>query len=160
MTTKSVYYGYTLRTPNSPYSQWALSQLPIPVSAMFTSDSTESVVENDVIPITGVSFNQVGGKINSDGTFSLPSGLYKIKFITLVNAAAVDPVSISLKVGTTTVLQSVAAGSTEGVTIQGETLINCSGCNVSWSLVNTTAGPVTPESMGLYTAQVIIERLL
>jgi hypothetical protein len=160
MTTKSVYYGYTLRTPNSPYSQWALSQLPIPVSAMFTSDSVESVVENDVIPITGVSFNQVGGKINSDGTFSLPSGLYKIKFITLVNAAAVDPVSISLKVGTTTVLQSVAAGSTEGVTIQGETLINCSGCNVSWSLVNTTAGPVTPESMGLYTAQVIIERLL
>jgi hypothetical protein len=160
MATKSVYYGYTLRTPNSPYSQWALSQLPIPVSAMFTSDSTESVVENNVIPITGVSFNQVGGKINSDGTFSLPSGLYKIKFITLVNAAAVDPVSISLKVGTTTVLQSVAAGSTEGVTIQGETLINCSGCNVSWSLVNTTAGPVTPESMGLYTAQVIIERLL
>jgi hypothetical protein len=160
MTTKSVYYGYTLRTPNSPYSQWALSQLPIPVSAMFTSDSTESVVENDVIPITGVSFNQVGGKINSDGTFSLPSGLYKIKFITLVNAAAVDPVSISLKVGTTTVLQSVAAGSTEGVTIQGETLINCSGCNVSWSLVNTTAGPITPESMGLYTAQVIIDRLL
>jgi hypothetical protein len=160
MATKSVYYGYTLRTPNSPYSQWALSQLPIPVSAMFTSDSTESVVENDVIPITGVSFNQVGGKINSDGTFSLPSGLYKIKFITLVNAAAVDPVSISLKVGTTTVLQSVAAGSTEGVTIQGETLINCSGCNVSWSLVNTTAGPITPESMGLYTAQVIIERLL
>lgn len=160
MTTKSVYYGYTLRTPNSPYSQWALSQLPIPVSAMFTSDSVESVVENDVIPITGVSFNQVGGKINSDGTFSLPSGLYKIKFITLVNAAAVDPVSISLKVGTTTVLQSVAAGSTEGVTIQGETLINCSGCNVSWSLVNTTAGPVTPELMGLYTAQVIIERLL
>lgn len=160
MTTKSVYYGYTLRTPNSPYSQWALSQLPIPVSAMFTSDSTESVVENDVIPITGVSFNQVGGKINSDGTFSLPSGLYKIKFITLVNAAAVDPVSISLKVGTTTVLQSVSAGSTEGVTIQGETLINCSGCNVSWSLVNTTAGPITPESMGLYTAQVIIERLL
>lgn len=160
MTTKSVYYGYTLRTPNSPYSQWALSQLPIPVSAMFTSDSTESVAENDVIPITGVSFNQVGGKINSDGTFSLPSGLYKIKFITLVNAAAVDPVSISLKVGTTTVLQSVAAGSTEGVTIQGETLINCSGCNVSWSLVNTTAGPITPESMGLYTAQVIIERLL
>jgi hypothetical protein len=160
MTTKSVYYGYTLRTPNSPYSQWALSQLPIPVSAMFTSDSVESVVENDVIPITGVSFNQVGGKINSDGTFSLPSGLYKIKFITLVNAAAVDPVSISLKVGTTTVLQSVSAGSTEGVTIQGETLINCSGCNVSWSLVNTTAGPITPESMGLYTAQVIIERLL
>lgn len=160
MTTKSVYYGYTLRTPNSPYSQWALSQLPIPVSAMFTSDSVESVVENDIIPITGVSFNQVGGKINSDGTFSLPSGLYKIKFITLVNAAAVDPVSISLKVGTTTVLQSVAAGSTEGVTIQGETLINCSGCNVSWSLVNTTAGPITPESMGLYTAQVIIERLL
>lgn len=160
MTTKSVYYGYTLRTPNSPYSQWALSQLPIPVSAMFTSDSTESVAENNVIPITGVSFNQVGGKINSDGTFSLPSGLYKIKFITLVNAAAVDPVSISLKVGTTTVLQSVAAGSTEGVTIQGETLINCSGCNVSWSLVNTTAGPITPESMGLYTAQVIIERLL
>lgn len=160
MTTKSVYYGYTLRTPNSPYSQWALSQLPIPVSAMFTSDSVESVVENGVIPITGVSFNQVGGKINSDGTFSLPSGLYKIKFITLVNAAAVDPVSISLKIGTTTVLQSVAAGSTEGVTIQGETLINCSGCNVSWSLVNTTAGPVTPESMGLYTAQVIIERLL
>ena len=160
MTTKSVYYGYTLRTPNSPYSQWALSQLPIPVSAMFTSDSVESVVENDVIPITGVSFNQVGGKINSDGTFSLPSGLYKIKFITLVNAAAVDPVSISLKVGTTTVLQSVAAGSTEGVTIQGETLINCSGCNVSWSLVNTTAGPITPESMGLYTAQVISERLL
>lgn len=160
MTTKSVYYGYTLRTPNSPYSQWALSQLPIPVSAMFTSDSVESVVENDVIPITGVSFNQVGGKINSDGTFSLPSGLYKIKFITLVNAAAVDPVSISLKVGTTTVLQSVAAGSTEGVTIQGETLINCSGCNVSWSLVNTTDGPITPESMGLYTAQVIIERLL
>ena len=160
MTTKSVYYGYTLRTPNSPYSQWALSQIPIPVSAMFTSDSVESVVENDVIPITGVSFNQVGGKINSDGTFSLPSGLYKIKFITLVNAASVDPVSISLKVGTTTVLQSVAAGSTEGVTIQGETLINCSGCNVSWSLVNTTAGPITPESMGLYTAQVIIERLL
>ena len=160
MTTKSVYYGYTLRTPNSPYSQWALSQLPIPVSAMFTSDSVESVVENDVIPITGVSFNQVGGKVNSDGTFSLPSGLYKIKFITLVNAAAVDPVSISLKIGTTTVLQSVAAGSTEGVTIQGETLINCSGCNASWSLVNTTAGPITPESMGLYTAQVIIERLL
>ena len=160
MATKSVYYGYTLRTPNSPYSQWALSQLPIPVSAMFTSDSTESVVENGVIPITGVSFNQVGGKINSDGTFSLPSGLYKFKFITLVNAAAVDPVSISLKAGTTTVLQSVAAGSTEGVTIQGETLINCSGCNVSWSLVNTTEGPVTPESMGLYTAQVIIERLL
>lgn len=160
MATKSTYYGYTLRTPNSPYSQWALSQLPIPVSAMFTSNSTEEVAIDGIIPITGTSLNQIGGKINTDGTFCIPAGLYRIKFITLVNGAATDPISVSLKAGSTTVLESVVAGSTEAVTVQGEIILSCSGCNVSWSLSNSTAAAVTPESMGLYTAQVIIERLL
>lgn len=158
--TKSTYYGYTLRTPGSAHQQWALSQLPIPVTAMFTSSFTDSVAEGDIIPISGCSLNQVGGRINSDGTFSLPTGMYRIKFITLINGAATDPVSVALKVGTTTVLESVAAGSTEAVTIQGETMVNCSGCNVTWSLVNTTAAAVTPELQGLYSAQVIIERIV
>lgn len=160
MATKSTYYGYTLRTPNTPYQQWALSQLPIPVSAMFTSNSTEEVAIDDIIPLTGTSLNQIGGKINTDGTFCIPAGLYRIKFITLVNGAATDPISVSLKAGSTTVLESVVAGSTEAVTVQGEIILSCSGCNVSWSLSNSTAAAVTPESMGLYTAQVIIERLL
>ena len=158
--TKSIYYGYTLRTPNSPHSQWALSQLPIPVTAMFTSTSTDSVAQGGIIPISGCSLNQVGGKINSDGTFSLPTGLYRIKFIALINGAATDPVSVALEVGSTVVLESVAAGSTEAVTIQGETIVNSSGCNVNWSLVNTTAAAVTPELQGLYSAQVIIERIV
>ena len=158
--TKSIYYGYTLRTPNSPHSQWALSQLPIPVTAMFTSTFTNSVAQGDIIPISGCSLNQVGGKINSDGTFSLPTGLYRIKFIALINGAATDPVSVALEVGSTVVLESVAAGSTEAVTIQGETIVNSSGCNVNWSLVNTTAAAVTPELQGLYSAQVIIERIV
>ena len=74
MATKSTYYGYTLRTPNTPYQQWALSQLPIPVSAMFTSNSTEEVAIDGIIPITGTSLNQIGGKINTDGTFCIPAG--------------------------------------------------------------------------------------
>ena len=159
---KSVYYGYTLRMPNSPQQQWVLSQLPVPVTAMFTSSSTDEVAAEGIIPITGCSFNEVGGKINTDGTFSIPAGMYRIKFQTLVGTseATVGIVSISLNAGTTTVLESAATVQGDAVTVQGEILLSCSGCNVKWSLVNTSENAVTPTSMGLYTAQVIIERIL
>ena len=161
MTTKSVYYGYTLRTPNSPFQQWALSQLPIPVSAMFTSTTTDEIAVDDVIPVSSTSLNQVGGKINSDGTFCLPAGMYRIKFITLLDSLATEGVmKVSLNSGTTEVLESSAAVAEDPVTVQGEIILSCSGCNVKWSLVNTSTVAVTPQSMGMYSVQVIIDRLL
>jgi hypothetical protein len=162
MATKSIYYGYTLRTPNSPYQQWALSQLPIPVSAMFTSTSTDEVAVDGIIPISSTSLNQVGGVVNTDGTFSLPSGMYKISFITLLDSTATTGVAkVSLNAGTTSVLSSsVAVGNGEPVTVSGEIILSCSGCNVKWSLVNSSTFEVTPDSMGMYTAQVIVDRIL
>ncbi len=161
MATKSVYYGYTLRTPNSPYQQWALSQLPIPVTAMFTSTATDEIAVDGIIPITSVSLNQVGGSINTDGTFSLPAGMYRIKFITLLDSLATSGVmKVSLEAGTTEVLSSSSTITEDAVTVQGEIILSCSGCNVKWSLVNTSESAVTPQSMGMYSVQVIIDRLL
>lgn len=161
MATKSVYYGYTLRTPNSPFQQWALSQLPIPVSAMFTSTSTDEIAVDGVIPVTSTTLNQVGGVINSDGTWSLPAGMYRIKFITLLDSLATEGVmKVSLNSGTTEVLSSSSAVAGDPVTVQGEIILSCSGCNVKWSLVNSNTVAVTPQSMGMYSVQVIIDRLL
>lgn len=159
MATKSIYYGYTLRTPNSPYQQWALSQLPIPVTAMFTSTTTTEVGAGDIIPITSCALNQVGGTVNTDGTFSLPAGMYKIKFITLVTGTTVA--EVALTAGSTTVLNSSSTVSgTLPTTVQGEVILSCSGCNVKWSLVNSSENSETPQMMGMYSVQVIIERLL
>lgn len=160
--TKSIYYGYTLRTPNSPYQQWALSQLPIPVTAMFTSTSTEEVAVDGIIPITSTALNQVGGKVNTDGTFSLPSGMYRIKFITSLDSTATTGViKVSLNAGSNTVFSSsVAVGNGEPITVSGEIIISCSGCNVQWSLVNSSTVEVTPDLMGMYSAQVIVDRIM
>jgi hypothetical protein len=87
--------------------------------------------------------------------------MYRIKFITLLDSLATEGVmKVSLNSGTTEVLESSAAVAGDPVTVQGEIILSCSGCNVKWSLVNTSTVAVTPQSMGMYSVQVIIDRLL
>jgi hypothetical protein len=87
--------------------------------------------------------------------------MYRIKFITLLDSLATSGVmKVSLEAGTTEVLSSSSTITEDAVTVQGEIILSCSGCNVKWSLVNTSTVAVTPQSMGMYSVQVIIDRLL
>lgn len=79
---KSKFFGYVLRNAGTPCQQWVLNEIPTTVTSVFTSTTTSSVAINGIIPVSSVVINQIGGKVNSDGSFSLPCGLYKISFST------------------------------------------------------------------------------
>ena len=76
---KSKYFGYTLRGAGTPYQQWILSELPISTNGVYTTATTSEITAAAKIPLQSIVLNQVGGKVNSDGSITLPQGLYKVE---------------------------------------------------------------------------------
>ena len=101
---KSKFFGYVLRNAGTPCQQWVLNEIPTTVTSVFTSTTTSSVV-----------INQIGGKVNSDGSFSLPCGLYKISFSTDVSTTTAGRVIVTLKAGSTTLFTTDLTTAADGV---------------------------------------------
>lgn len=166
---KSKYYGYTLRGAGTPYQQWIISELPISASGIYTSNSTTEVAVAANIPIQSIVLNQIGARLNADGSISLPQGIYKIEFSGIISTAAASPVKIDVVSGTT-ILSEVQANTTANAagafttTLSGTAIVKCSGgCGLGGStisIVNNSAVAVTPVQPGTQSLQVLVTRVL
>lgn len=166
---KSKYFGYTLRGAGTPYQQWVISELPITSAGIYTSTSTTEVAAASTIPLQNIVLNQVGGRINADGSISLPQGLYKIEFSGILSTAAASPVKIDLMSGSSPIAEVQSSTSTNAATpaqftttITGIGIIRCQGGNLGTtiSLVNNSAVGVTPVAIGLQSFQMFVTRVL
>ena len=161
---KSKYFGYTLRGAGTPYQQWVLSDLPVSVEGVYTSNSTSPIAAASVIPIQTVVFNQLGARIGSDGTICLPQGIYKVEYSGILSTTASSPIKIDLVSGASIIseVQETTATSASGAytaTISGAGVIKSCGSTVL-SIVNNSAVSVTPVSAGTETFRVFITRLV
>jgi hypothetical protein len=162
---KSKFFGYVLRNAGTPCQQWVLNELPVSTVTVFTSSTTSSVATSGTIPLSSVTLNQFGGRINSDGSFSLPCGLYKIEFSLIPSTAAAGVAIISLNAGSTTLFTSEVSTAADGVngtisgSIAGDTVIRSTGCNINFALVNSSTVAITPVMAGTESVRVIITKI-
>ena len=161
---KSKYFGYTLRGAGTPYQQWILSELPVSSSGIYTTTATSEISAGSKIPIQGITLNQVGGKINIDGSISLPPGLYKIEFTGILSTTAASPLKIDVMSGSTVVneVQGYTSTSASGAftdTITGIAVVKNQGC-INLSVVNSSAVSITPVLVGESSFEIIVTRLL
>lgn len=171
---KSKFFGYVLRNAGTPCQQWVLNELPVSTFTAFTSLTTTEVPVGGVIPLSSVTINQFGGRINSDGSFSLPCGLYHINYNFIASTTAAEKVIVSLNNGATTVNQSVTQTS-QGTQpaqaarlvnpdeftgeIMGDTVIRSTGCGNNFTLINSSAVAITPVITGTESVRVTITKI-
>ena len=161
---KSKYFGYTLRGAGTPYQQWILSELPISSNGVYTTTTTSEIAAAAKIPLQSIVLNQVGGKVNSDGSITLPQGLYKVEYYGVLSTTAAGPVKIDLMSGSTVVSEvqgytSTSASSAFTTTISGTAVVKGCGC-LNLSVVNSSAVSITPITVGDSSFIVIVTRLL
>lgn len=171
---KSKFFGYVLRNAGTPCQQWVLNELPVSTFTAFTSLTTVEVPVGGVIPLSSVTINQFGGRINSDGSFSLPCGLYHINYNFIVSTTAAEKVIVSLNNGATTVNQSVTQTSQATQPAQaarlvdpseftgeimGDTVIRSTGCGNNFTLINSSAVAITPVITGTESVRVTITKI-
>lgn len=163
---KSKFFGYVLRNAGTPCQQWVLNEIPTTVTSVFTSTTTSSVAINGIIPVSSVVINQIGGKVNSDGSFSLPCGLYKISFSTDVSTTTAGRVIVTLKAGSTTLFTTDLTTAANGVngtnsgSVIGDTVIRSSGCGINFAIVNSSTTNITPVMAGTESVRVIITKIV
>lgn len=160
---KSKYFGYTLRGAGTPYQQWILSDLPISVEGVYTTSSSSDVATGSKIPVQTIAFNQIGARVNADGTICLPQGVYKVEYSGILSTAAARSVKIDLMSGSTVI--SEFQGNTE-TTATGEFTTTVSGSGLvktcgpaSISVVNNSSVTVNPVPVGGESFRVFITRL-
>lgn len=161
---KSKYFGYTLRGAGTPYQQWILSELPISSNGIYTTAVSSEIAAGSKLPMQSIVLNQVGGKINADGSISLPPGLYKIEYTGILSTTAASPVKIDVMLGSTVVSEvqgytSTSASSTFTDTISGTAIVKGCGC-VTLSVINSSAVSITPITVGESSFKVIVTRLM
>ena len=161
---KSKYFGYTLRGAGTPYQQWILSELPISTNGVYTTATTSEITAAAKIPLQSIVLNQVGGKVNSDGSITLPQGLYKVEYYGVLSTTAAGPVKIDLMSGSTVVSEvqgytSTSASGAFTTTISGTAVVKGCGC-LNLSVVNSSAVSITPITVGDSSFIVIVTRLL
>lgn len=164
---KSKYFGYTLRGAGTPYQQWILSELPVSSTGIYSTTATSEISAGNKIPLQGIVLNQIGGKINTDGSISLPPGLYKVEYSGILSTAAASPLKIDVMLGSTVVSEvqgytSTSAASTFTDSISGVAIVKSQGCGgcINVSVVNSSAVNVTPILVGESSFKVIVTRLL
>lgn len=164
---KSKYFGYTLRGAGTPYQQWILSELPVSSNSIYTTTTTSEISAGSNIPIQGMTLNQVGGRINTDGTISLPPGMYKIEYTGIFSTTAASPVKIDVTTGATVVseVQGYTSTSATGAftdTISGMSVVKSQGCGsgITLSVVNSSAVSITPILVGESSFRLMVTRLL
>ena len=164
---KSKYFGYTLRGAGTPYQQWILSELPVSSSGIYTTTTTGEISAGSKLPIQGTILNQVGGKINTDGSISLPSGLYKIEYTGILSTTAASPIKIDIVSGSTVVseVQGYTSTSASGAftsTVSGSAIVRnqcCGGC-INLSVVNSSAVSITPVLVDSDSFRIVVTRLM
>ena len=161
---KSKYFGYTLRGAGTPYQQWILSELPVTANGVYTTAISSEISAGSKIPFQSIVLNQVGGKLNSDGSISLPQGLYKIEYSGILSTTAANPIKIDLTSNSSVVseVQGYTSASSAGTytdTVNGLAVIKGCGC-LSISLVNSSAVGITPVTVGDSSFEIVVTRLL
>ena len=161
---KSKYFGYTLRGAGTPYQQWIVSELPLSAEGIYTTSSTSEVTAGSIFPIQTIVLNQVGAKVNANGSISLPQGLYRIDYSGIVSTSAANPVKIDLVSNSSTISEyqgytNASSAGTYTTTMSNSAIVKTCGC-ANVSLVNNSAVSVTPVSAGSESIRVFITRLL
>jgi hypothetical protein len=164
---KSKYFGYTLRGAGTPYQQWILSELPVTSNGIYATTTTSEISAGSKIPMQGMALNQIGGKINADGSISLPPGLYKVEYTGILSTTAASPLKIDVMLGSNVVSEvqgytSTMSSSLFTDTISGTAIVKGQGCGgcLTLSVVNSSAVSVTPILVGESSFKVIVTRLL
>ena len=162
---KSKYFGYVLRNSGTPCQQWVLNEIPVTTHTVLTSTSTSEISVDGTIPSSSIMLNCAGVKTNTDGSFSLPSGIYHVTYSLLVETEAAGVVIVTLSSGATvlhTTETSTAASGVDGTIsgqIIGDAVIKSNGCMSSFILKNASTTAITPVLAGTESIRVIIEKI-
>lgn len=162
---KSKFYGYVLRNAGTPCQQWVLNEIPVSTHSVLTSTSTAEISIDGTIPASTILINCAGVRTNTDGSFSLPSGLYHITYSFIAETAAAGEVIVTLSAGATVVHTTEVATTADGVDgtisgqIIGDTVVKSCGCGTSWMLKNASTTAVTPVLAGTESIRVVIEKI-
>ena len=162
---KSKFFGYVLRNAGTSYQQWVLNEIPVSTNTVLTSTSTASISADGTIPASTIMINCAGVRTNTDGSFSLPSGLYRVTYSFIAETDAAGEVIITLNAGATTVHTTEAATVADGVDgtisgqIIGDTVVKSTGCSTSWMIKNASTTAITPVLAGTESIRVIITKI-
>lgn len=162
---KSKFFGYVLRNAGTPYQQWVLNEIPVSTNTVLTSTSTAEISVDGTVPASSILVNCAGVRTNTDGSFSLPSGLYRITYSFIAETTAAGEVIITLNAGPTVVHTTEVATTADGVDgtisgqIIGDTVVKSMGCGTSWMIKNASTTSITPVLAGTESIRVIITKI-
>lgn len=162
---KSKFFGYVLRNAGTPCQQWVLNEIPVSTNTVLTSTSTSEISVDGTVPASSILVNCAGVRTNTDGSFSLPSGLYRITYSFLSETTAAGEVIITLNAGPTVVHTTEVATTADGVDgtisgqIIGDTVVKSTGCGTSWMIKNASTTSITPVLAGTESIRVIITKI-
>ena len=161
---KSKFFGYVLRNAGTPCQQWVLNEIPVSTNTVLTSTSTAEISVDGTVPASSILVNCAGVRTNTDGSFSLPSGLYRITYSFIAETDAAE-VIITLNAGPTVVHTTEVATTANGVDgtisgqIIGDTVVKSTGCGSSWMIKNASTTSITPVLAGTESIRVIITKI-
>lgn len=162
---KSKFFGYVLRNAGTPCQQWVLNEIPVSTNTVLTSTSTAEISVDGTVPASSILVNCAGVRTNTDGSFSLPSGLYRITYSFIAETEAAGEVIITLNAGPTVVHTTEVATTANGVDgtisgqIIGDTVVKSTGCGSSWMIKNESTTSITPVLAGTESIRVIITKI-
>lgn len=162
---KSKFFGYVLRNAGTPCQQWVLNEIPVSTNTVLTSTSTSEISVDGTVPASSILVNCAGVRTNTDGSFSLPSGLYRITYSFIAETTAAGEVIITLNAGPTVVHTTEVATTADGVDgtisgqIIGDTVVKSTGCGTSWMIKNASTTSITPVLAGTESIRVIITKI-
>lgn len=162
---KSKFFGYVLRNAGTPCQQWVLNEIPVSTNTVLTSTSTAEISVDGTVPASSILVNCAGVRTNTDGSFSLPSGLYRITYSFIAETEAAGEVIITLNAGPTVVHTTEVATTANGVDgtisgqIIGDTVVKSTGCGSSWMIKNASTTSITPVLAGTESIRVIITKI-
>lgn len=162
---KSKFFGYVLRNAGTPCQQWVLNEIPVSTYSVLTSTSTAEISVDGTIPASTIMINCAGVRTNTDGSFSLPSGIYRITYSFIAETDAAGEVIVTLSAGPTVVHTTEVATAADGVDgtisgqIIGDTVIKSTGCGTSWMFKNESTVAITPVLAGTESIRVIITKI-
>lgn len=162
---KSKFYGYVLRNAGTPCQQWVLNEIPVSSHTVLTSTSTASISIDGTIPASTTMINGAGVRTNTDGSFSLPQGIYHITYSFIAETAAAGEVIVTLSAGPTVVHTTETTTAADGVDgtisgqIIGDVVVKSQSCSTSWMLKNASTTAMTPVLAGTESIRVVIEKI-
>lgn len=162
---KSKFFGYVLRNAGTPCQQWVLNEIPVSTHTVLTSTSTATISVEGTIPASTIMVNGIGVRTNTDGSFSLPCGIYHITYSFIAETEAAGEVIVTLNAGPTVVHTTEVTTAANGVDgtisgyVIGDAVIKSQGCTTAWMFKNVSTTEITPVLAGTESIRVIIEKI-